>query len=153
MQRAFSFIKNNDNVCLDITDELHNELTTALVCDYLDEKVDNGRAAKRFRLEARRFLKTAYEQSHKDAIDVLDVLVSKGHIAPGRYDKLKELVKPIDERMVELIENTEKQMEHLKDDEGKIIIFILFFSKFETDRVINNREIAEYAVCSCDFDP
>ena len=53
-------------------------------------------------------------------MDVMEVLESKGHITPGRYDKLKQIVKPVDERMVVQIENTEKLIEHVKGDEGKI---------------------------------
>ena len=101
---------------------MHADLKATLACDYLDEMVDGGRAAKRFRLKAQQYLTTPSEQSHRDGADILDALEKKGHIAPGKYGELKELVKPVDMRMVKVIEDTEKQMGDLESDAvGKII--------------------------------
>ena len=88
-----------------------------LACDYLDEAVDGGRSAKRFRMEARQFLTEPLEQSHETADRIMDSLERKGHMTPGKYEDLKELVKPIDVRMVKIIEDTEREMDVLDDDD------------------------------------
>ena len=71
-------------------------------------------------MEARQFLTEPSEQSHESADRVMDALEMKGHMAPGKYEDLKELVKPIDVRMVKIIEDTEREMDELNaDDKGK----------------------------------
>ena len=80
--------------------------------------MNGGLNAERFRLEARIFLTTPSEQSHTSAIDILDILESKGHIAPGRYDDLKELVEPIDLGIIEFIEDTEREIQSLYTKSG-----------------------------------
>ena len=89
-----------------------------MACDFLHETVNGGLNALRFQLGARIFLTTSTEQSLRSAIDILDALESKGHIAPGRYDDLKELVKPIHVGIVELIEDTEREIQALYADSG-----------------------------------
>ena len=92
-----------------VLDELHVDLKATLVCDYLDQSVDDGRTAKRFKVKAEKFLKTPGERSFKAPGDIFGELERKGHIKPGRYEKLIELVDD-DARIMGVIKETQRKI-------------------------------------------
>ena len=104
-------------------DGLHAQLISNLACDFLDPSIDGGRPAKKFRLNARRFLITAAERSKTSPEDVLDALEHNGCIGPGKYQELIPLVENIDENIVQMISGIEKEMEQI-DNEGEKYIFV-----------------------------
>jgi hypothetical protein len=98
---------------------LHNDLMSALALDYLDPSINNGYDHQRFLLNCRNHLKTPREQSIKSVIEVLDMFERKGIMSPENYNILKEVVKGVNQQIVDLIEETEGKILKIKEGPEK----------------------------------
>ncbi|KAK3085912.1 hypothetical protein FSP39_010506 [Pinctada imbricata] len=92
----------------------HCKLREKITLEYLAPNVSRGLNRQRFRAKARLYLANDVEALAREKPDeIMEALEAKSIVGVGRYEILKEIVRGIDVRMVQDIEETEAEIRRL----------------------------------------
>ena len=93
---------------------IHNELKETLALDYLIPKIRDGYYFNKFKMRTKNYLQ-GLRHDYDQAQTYFDELESAGHLAVGKYNVLRDIVKGIDVKIDKLIDECEENLRNIED--------------------------------------